>query len=138
MKFAKSLQLSDFNTEAMTQGTRNRNAKETYKLKKEEYDEQKKVQEDFRSQRDKAIDDDTLAFFAGRLVVVERKLSKLKKEMEECLKEVHESEYQKCKARAGIMLENNGTQKCADMIMEDEFAKMEAEFALIASKKNES
>ena len=129
MKFAKSLQLRDFNTEAMTQDVRNRNANQTYQLKKEEHDDQKKITEDLSFQRDKAIDDDTFDFFAGRLLVAERKLSKLKKEMEECLKEVHESAYQKCIARASVIVLNNGTQKCADMIMEDEFAKMKARFA---------
>ena len=129
MRISLTPSINNAITAARTYGIRKANAQESRNLKQEQVNDQKKVVADIRSEMDKATDGPTHRFLESKLLIAERQLEILKLELAQCIKEVQEYELQEGKAGMNTLVENNGTQKAADMIMNNVFAKMEAEFS---------
>ena len=115
------------------------NAQELLKTKQEQVNDQKMEVAGIKAAMDKAkaTDGITYRFLEDKLRCAERDLRILEKQLEQCRKEVHESKYQERKAHMSLIVENNGTQQAADIIMNDELAKMEAEFSSAAKKRRD-
>lgn len=116
-------------TGARTYGIRKANAQEMLKFKEEEVNGQKKVVAKLRSEADKATDGPTHRFLESKLLAAERRLDVLELELKQCREEVHGYKLEEGKARMDTLVENNGTQKAADLITNDVLAEMETEFS---------
>lgn len=129
MRISLTPSINNAITAARTYGIQKTNAKESRNLKQEQVNDQKKVVSGIRSEMDKATDGPTYRYLESKLHAAERQLDILELELAQCIKEVHEYELQEAKAGMNTLVENNGTQKAADMIMNNVFAKMEADFS---------
>lgn len=133
MRISLAPSINDSITAVRTYGIRKANAQESCNRKQEKVNDQKKVVADIRSEMDKAPDGPTYRFLESKLLAAERQLEILELELAKCLDEVHGYELEEGKARMNTLVENNGTQQAADLIMNDVLADMEAEFS---SKKS--
>jgi len=113
------------------------NAQELLTIIGGKVDDQKVVVASIKAEMDKTTDGITFKFLEGKLLAALRDLRILEKELDQCRKEVWESVYQERKARTSLLVENNAVQRAADMIMNDEFANMEAEFSSAARKRSD-
>ena len=111
------------------------NAQEWLAFKEEKVNDQKRVVAGITAEMNKTTDPITYRFLEDKLRCAKRDLHMLEDELEKCHKEVHGSAYQEYVARTTLLVENNGVQRAADMIMNDEFAKMEAELSSSAAKE---
>ena len=113
------------------------NAQELRNIKQEEVKEKKKVVADIEAKMEKTTDDVEYRYLEDKLFAAERDLRTLENELKQCRTEVTDSRYQERKARTSLLVENNAVQRAADMIMNDEFAQMEAEFSSAAKKRSD-
>ena len=113
------------------------NAQELLTFKEEKVNDQKMVVANITAEMDKTTDTITYRFLEDKLRCAKRDLHMLEDELEQCRKEVHDSAYQEYVARTTLLVENNGVQRAADMMMNDEFAKMEAEFSSAAKERSD-
>lgn len=139
MPFSFTTPVSHAVTGARNHQMKKLNAQELLKIKQEQVNDQKKVVEDMKAGIDKtkATDGITYRFLEDKLRCAERDLRILENQLKQCRKEAHDSAYQERKAHTSLIVENNGVQRAADMIMNDEFAKMEAEFSSAAKKRSD-
>ena len=136
MKLSFTPPLSNAVTGARNHNMKKLNAQEMLNNKQEEVNEKKKVVADIGAKMDKTTDGITYRYLEAKLHSAENDLRILENELKECRTEVADSRYQERKARTSLLVENNAVQRAADMIMNDEFAQMEAEFSSAAKKRS--
>ena len=137
MKLSFTPPLSNAVTGARNHNMKKLNAQEMLNNKQEKVNEKKKVVAAIGAAMDKTTDGTTYRYLEAKLHSAERDLRILENELKECRTEVADSRYQERKARTSLLVENNAVQRAADMIMNDEFAQMEAEFSSAAKKRRD-
>ena len=137
MPFQFTPSINNAVTGARNHKMRKLNAQEWLTFKEEKVNDQKTVVAGITAEMNKTTDPTTKRFLEDKRRCAERDLRILEDELEQCRKEVHGSAYQEYVARTTLIVENNGVQRAADMIMNDEFAEMEAEFSSAAKKRSD-